>query len=59
MQKVAIIWFVIAWLVCWLIDLTVTVARGPVLIDPILKFVVVLIAVIVVLRHLYIARELW
>ena len=49
MQEKAIVYFVIAWLACWLVDLIVTVARGPVLIDPILKLVIVLVCLAVVL----------
>lgn len=57
MQERAIVYFVIAWLGCWLVDLIVIVARGPVLIDPILKLVIVLICLIVVLVGL--ARHGW
>jgi len=49
MQERAIVWFVIAWLACWDIDLLIVIARGPLLIDPILKFIVVTIALVMVL----------
>ena len=49
MQEKAIVYFVVAWLGCWLVDLVVIVARGPLLIDPILKLVIVLLCLAVVL----------
>ena len=49
MQERAIVYFVVAWLACWLVDLIVIVARGPVLIDPILKLVIVLICLAIIL----------
>jgi hypothetical protein len=57
MQEKAIVYFVVAWLACWLVDLVVIVARGPVLIDPILKLVIVLVCLIVVVLGL--ARHGW
>lgn len=57
MQEVAITYFVVAWLSGWLIDLVVIVARGPLVIDPVLKLVVVLACLIVVLLGL--ARRGW
>lgn len=57
MQEKAIVYFVVAWLACWLVDLIVIVARGPVLIDPILKLVIVLVCLIVVVIGL--ARHAW
>jgi hypothetical protein len=53
MQEVAIVYFVVAWLACWLVDLIVIVARGPVLIDPILKLIIVVLCLAVVLMRLY------
>jgi hypothetical protein len=47
MQEAAIAWSAFAWLLCWDIDLAFVLARGPVLPDPLLKFVVVTAAVIV------------
>jgi hypothetical protein len=52
MQQVAIYYFVVAYLACWLVDLIVIVARGPVLIDPILKLAIVLVCLIAVLFQL-------
>jgi hypothetical protein len=58
MQEKAIVYAVIAWLACWLVDLVIIVARGPVLlIDPILKLVIVLACLIIVLVSL--ARHSW
>jgi hypothetical protein len=57
MQEKAIVYFVVAWLACWIIDLVIIVARGSVLIDPILKLVVVLLCLAVVLIGL--ARHNW
>jgi len=57
MQEVAIVYFVIAWLACWLVDLVIIVARGPVLIDPIIKLIIVLICLIIVLLRL--AKHGW
>ena len=52
MQEKAIVYFVVAWLACWLVDLVIIVARGPVLIDPILKLIIVLVCLIIVLVSL-------
>ena len=52
MQERAIVYAVIAWLACWMVDLIVIVARGPVLIDPILKLIIVVICLAVVLLGL-------
>lgn len=59
MQEIAIVWFVVAWLACWLVDLVVIVARGPVSIDPILKLVIVLVALVVVVHGLLRVHWLW
>jgi len=53
MQEIAIVYFVVAWLTGWLIDLFVIVARGPLLIDLILKMIVVVLCLAVVLMRLY------
>jgi hypothetical protein len=57
MQEKAIVYAVVAWLACWLVDLVIIVARGPVLIDPILKLLIVLVCLIIVLVGL--ARHRW
>jgi hypothetical protein len=57
MQEVALVYFVIAWLACWMVDLVIIVARGPVMIDPILKLIIVLICLVIVLIRL--SRHGW
>ena len=57
MQEKAIVYAIVAWLACWLVDLIIIVARGPVLIDPILKLVIVLVCLLVILIGL--ARHGW
>jgi hypothetical protein len=57
MQERAIVYFVVAWLACWLVDLVIVVARGPVMIDPILKLIIVLVCLVIVLVGL--ARHGW
>jgi hypothetical protein len=49
MQERAIVYFVVAWLACWLVDLIVVVARGPLLIDPVLKLIIVLVCLAIIL----------
>jgi hypothetical protein len=48
MQEKAIVYFVVAWLGCWLVDLIFITARTP-LPDPIVKLVIVAICLILVL----------
>ena len=58
MQERAIVYGVIAWLACWLVDLVIFVARSPGLaIDPILKLVIVLACLVIILLGL--ARNRW
>lgn len=57
MQERAIVYFIVAWLACWAVDLIVVVASTPPAIDPILKLLIVLICLIVVLVGL--ARHGW
>jgi hypothetical protein len=59
MQEIAIVYAVVAWLAGWDIDLAVIVARGPLMVDPVLKFVVVTICLVVVLVKLAQAHWLW
>lgn len=49
MLERSVTYFVVAWLACWLVDLVIIVARGPVLIDPILKLVIVLVCLVIIL----------
>jgi hypothetical protein len=53
MQERAIVYFIVAWLGCWLVDLVVAVIRGPMNIDPILKLIIVLLCLAVVLAGLW------
>jgi hypothetical protein len=57
MQEKAIVYGIVAFLACWLVDLVVIVARGPVLIDPILKLVIVLVCLVIIMIGL--ARHGW
>jgi hypothetical protein len=57
MQERAIVYFVVAYLACWLVDLIVTVARGPLLIDPVLKLIIVLVCLAIILFGL--SRHGW
>ena len=52
MQEIAITYFVVAWLACWLVDLIVQVTSRPMMIDPILKLIIVLLCLVVVLYNL-------
>lgn len=49
MHEIAIYYFVLVWVSFAEIDLIVTVARGPVLIDPIAKLIVATVALIVLI----------
>lgn len=57
MQEVAITYFVVFWLAAQLIDLLIIVARGPVLIDPIAKLVIVIVCLAIVIINL--SRHRW
>ena len=52
MQEKAIVYFIIAWLACWLVDLIVIVARGPVLIDPILKLIIITVCLAIIMINM-------
>ena len=59
MQEKAIVYFVVAWLGCWLVDLVMIVVNSPVLlIDPTLKLIIVLVCLLFVLVNLAKARWL-
>jgi hypothetical protein len=49
MQEKAIVYYVVAVLACWLVDLMVTVIRLPFNIDPLIKLLIVLVCLVVVL----------
>lgn len=51
MQECAITYGVVAWLACWLVDLTTIVARS-LAIEPVLKLVIVLLCLAIVLASL-------
>ena len=53
MASIALTYTFLAWLAGWWIDLLVTVARGPVLIDPILKLIVVTVCLVVIVVMLW------
>ena len=59
MQEVAIVYWVIAYLACWGVDLAVLVARGPLTIDSILKLVIVTVCLVVVLVKAAKVHWLW
>ena len=48
MQEAAIAWFVFAWLALQETDLTVVLVRGPLSADPVVKFVICLVALVVI-----------
>jgi hypothetical protein len=50
MSGIAVYYGIVAYLTCWWIDLTVVIVRGPIFIDPILKWVVVLVCLVIILR---------
>jgi hypothetical protein len=57
MLTTAVAYYVVAILSAWSIDLIVTVARGPVMIDTILKLICVILCLVMVLVGL--ARHKW
>ena len=48
MQERAIVFFIFAYLACWVVDLVILVARGPLLVDPVLKLIIVLFSLVIV-----------
>ena len=58
MQELAIVYGVLAWLGCWDIDLVITLTRGPLALDPVLKFVVVTVCLVIILLKLFHAHWL-
>ena len=49
MEPMAIYWFIVAWLGCWLVDLAVACNVRPVPFPTIVKLVIVLICLLLVL----------
>jgi hypothetical protein len=58
MQEKAIVYAIVAYLACWLVDLIRIIMVGPLFIDPILKFIIVLLCLAVILYSLSHARWL-
>jgi H+/Cl- antiporter ClcA len=59
MQEIAIVYGITAWLLCWWIDLAVIVFRGPVMPDPLLKLIIVTVALMAILVTLQRHHWLW
>ena len=57
MQERAIVYFVVAYLACWLVDLLIQLSSRPLMLDPMLKAVIVLICLAIVLFGLF--RHRW
>jgi len=49
MQEKSIVYFIVAWLSCWMVDLVMMVARNPPMIDSIMKLIIVAVCLIIVL----------
>jgi hypothetical protein len=57
MQERAIVYFVVAWLACWFVDLLFIVLRAPASADPVLKLIIVACCLFIVVFTL--ARAGW
>jgi hypothetical protein len=57
MQERAIVYAVVAWLACWLVDLLIQLSSRPLMLDPILKAIIVLICLAIILFGL--SRHGW
>jgi hypothetical protein len=57
MSERAIVYFVVAYLACWLVDLLIQITSRPLLLDPMLKAIIVLICLAIVLIGL--SRNRW
>lgn len=49
MQQVAIVYAIIAWLACWLVDLIVIVVTRPIYFDTLAKLIIVLVCLLIIL----------
>jgi hypothetical protein len=58
MQEKAIVYFVVAYLACWAVDLAILCTRIPFNIDPAIKLIIVLICLVIVLIGLSKAKWL-
>jgi hypothetical protein len=57
MQERAIVYFVVAYLACWLVDLLIQITSRPLMLDPMLKAIIVLVCLVCVLIGL--SRNRW
>lgn len=57
MLEFAIVYTAIAFLACWDVDLIITIARGPIMLDPAIKFVIVTICLAAIIFSL--GRTRW
>jgi hypothetical protein len=57
MQERAIVYFVVAWLACWLVDLLIQITSRPLMLDPMLKAIIVLICLAIIIFGL--SRNRW
>ena len=53
MLEISVAYPFLAWLACWWIDLLFAVVRGPLLLDPIVKAIIVTVCLIVILIVLW------
>jgi hypothetical protein len=57
MQERAIVYFVVAYLGCWLVDLLIQITSRPLMLDPLAKAIIVLLCLAIVLFGL--VRSRW
>jgi hypothetical protein len=57
MQEKAITYFVVAYLGAWTVDLAILCTSRPLMLDPILKLIIVLICLVIIMINL--ARNRW
>jgi hypothetical protein len=57
MQERAIVFFIVAWLGCWLVDLLIQLSSRPLMLDPILKAIIVLVCLAIIVFGL--SRQRW
>lgn len=50
-MEVAILYGVIAWLGCLLVDLTIIIVRGPMDIGPVVKWLAVLVCLVIIMMR--------
>ena len=60
MMEISVVYVIVAYLTCWLIDLIVIVVRSPsIQLDPVLKLIVVALCLFMVLFALQRHHWLW